>query len=78
MVSKMERIKELEIHSRSMELSFQALPSSSCHAALKSHTQRVTVGRREEGLMRSTHRVEEKDNTATAILLGHSVWFERG
>lgn len=71
MVSKMERIKVLEIHSGSMELSFQALPSSSCHAALKSDTQRVTVGRREEGLKRSTHRVEEKDNTATAILLGH-------
>lgn len=73
MVSKMERIKVLEIHSGSMELSFQALPSSSCHAALKSDAQRVTVGCREEGLKRSYIH-----NTAKAILLGHSVWFERG
>lgn len=70
MVSKTERIKVSEIYSGSMELSFRALPSDSCQAAIQSDTQRETVGREEEGLRRSMQREKEKDTGATAMLTG--------
>lgn len=72
MVSKTERIKVSEIYSGSMELSFRALPSDSCQAAIQSDTQRETVGREEEGLRRSMQREKEKDTGATAMLTGQS------
>lgn len=70
MVSKTERIKVSEIYSGSMELSFRALPSDSCQAAIQSDTQRETVGHEEEGLRRSMQREKEKDTGATAMLTG--------
>lgn len=72
MVSKTERIKVSEIYSGSMELSFRALPSDSCQAAIQSDTQRETVGHEEEGLRRSMQREKEKDTGATAMLTGQS------
>lgn len=70
MVSKTERIKVSEIHSGSMELSFRAMPSDSCQAAIQSDTQRETVGHGGEGVRRSTQREEEKDTGDTVMLTG--------
>lgn len=69
-VSKTERIKVSEIHSRSMELSFWALASDSCQAAIQSGTQRGRVGPKEDGDRRSSQGEEEKDSAATAMLSG--------
>jgi len=69
-VSKTKRIKVLEIHSGSMELSFRALPSDSCQAAIQSVTQRETAGHGEEGVKRWRQRAEETDRSAGAMLTG--------